>query len=361
MKRLFSLFWEFFKISFIVIGGGYAIIVVADQVFSRKKWTEEGELLAKLPLFQMVPGLIATHSAVYVGAKISGAVGAAVGVAAVALPAVGVFTIVAMGYASLPFGNGALQAAFIGLRASLIGIIAAAVLQSARKSLNSVFAWSLMLAALAAMTLGGVAAPWVLLAAMAVGVVDEDFVRSRSRKLGAVAWPLLLFLKYGLLGFGGGFVLVPMYLEDFVGTAAPYLQTGEDLFSDIMAISQMTPGPVGVNCATFFGYRLAGIPGALVASALLLLPGSLLMFLALRSLERFRESRIVCGIMRGVRPTSVSLMLVALWVFAKSSFTAPFPVVLALAVGALTFFRKLRVTVLIPASALVSVLIYYLT
>ena len=64
MRRHFQLFVEFFKISLFVIGGGYAIIAVADSVFAKKKWTEEGELLDELPVFQMLPGIIATHTAV---------------------------------------------------------------------------------------------------------------------------------------------------------------------------------------------------------------------------------------------------------------------------------------------------------
>ena len=66
MLRLALLFWEFSKISLFVIGGGYAIIAVADRTLSRRGWTEDGELLDRLPVFQMVPGLIATHTAVYV-------------------------------------------------------------------------------------------------------------------------------------------------------------------------------------------------------------------------------------------------------------------------------------------------------
>ena len=96
MKRVAALFWELFKISLFVIGGGYAIIAVADEIFAKKGWTEEGELVDRLPVFQMVPGLIATHTAVYVGNKIAGALGAAVGVVAVALPSVVIFTFVSM-------------------------------------------------------------------------------------------------------------------------------------------------------------------------------------------------------------------------------------------------------------------------
>lgn len=358
MKKLAQLFWEIFKISLLVIGGGYAIIVVADQVFARKKWTEEGELLTQLPIFQMVPGLLAAHTAVYIGAKTAGALGAAVGVLAVAVPAVGIFTFVSICYEMLPLNNPWLLSAFVGLRASLTGIIAAAVLRSAQKSLTSVFAWSLMLAALGALTLGGVAVPWVLLAAMVIGVGSAAIPERKSgQRFGAVGWPLLLFLKYGLLGFGGGFVLVPMYLEDFVGASAPYLQISENLFSNIMALAQMTPGPVGINYATFFGYRLAGIPGALIASAFILLPGSVMVYWAIKSLDRFHENRWVRGFMRGIRPTSISLMLVALWVFAKSSFVGFAPVAIALISGALIYFRKANVVLLIILSALAALVL----
>jgi chromate transporter len=110
-----------------------------------------------------------------------------------------------------------------------------------------------------------------------------------------------------------------MYIESFVGSSAPFLQITELEFSNLMALTQMTPGPIGVNGATFFGYRLAGLPGAIAASALLLLPGSLLVYAALRSLDKFSEVRVVKGILCGAKPASVALMLAALMVFASQS------------------------------------------
>ena len=316
---LFRLFWGLFRISLFVVGGGYAIAVVADDFFAKRGWTEEGEIVGRLPVFQMVPGIIATHVAVYVGSKVAGRLGAAVGVAAVALPSVVIFTAVSMGYASLPIDNPWLASAFIGLRAALAGIVAATILRGWRRNLDSAFAYAVMAGAVAAIAVFGVAVPWVLLAAMVLGLLvpeparpaDEATLRFRSSFL-----PLLLFLKYGALCFGGGFVLVPMYMQDFVGPSAAFLQISSEEFANLMALTQMTPGPIGVNGATYFGYRLCGVAGAAAASAMLLLPGSLLAFAVYRSLDRFRDSRVVRGLMRGIRPASTALMLSALWSFA---------------------------------------------
>ena len=98
MRKLIRLFYEMFSIALFVVGGGYAIIAVADETFSRKlKWTKEGELTDQLPLFQMIPGIMAGHAAVYVGRKAAGFVGSCVAVLGVALPSVVIFTLVSMG------------------------------------------------------------------------------------------------------------------------------------------------------------------------------------------------------------------------------------------------------------------------
>ena len=360
MKRLASLFWELFRISLFVIGGGYAIIAVADDVFAKRGWTEEGELVDKLPVFQMVPGLVATHTAVYVGNNVAGGLGSLVGVVAVAIPSIAIFSFVSAGYASIPLDNKWIVAAFVGLRSALTGIIAATVLRSAKKLMNP-FSAALFLLSFAALTVWGAPVWAVLLASMLVGMSSEFVPAGGGRKFQTPAWlGTLLFLKYGILCFGGGFVLVPMYIEDFVGASAPYLQISADEFSNLMALTQMTPGPIGVNGATFFGYRLAGTLGAVAASASLLLPGSFLAFLAFRSLDRFKSSRAVRGLLAGVRPASVALMSVALWAFAKMCvFDADMDIdclaVLLVAVTAFIAYRKMmNIVLLIVLCAAVS-------
>lgn len=351
MRRYLSLFWEFLKIALFVVGGGCAIIVVADEVFGRKlKWLKEGELLDHLPVFQMVPGLIAGNTAIYTGLKVAGRLGAVVALVAVALPSFLIFLGVSCGYAFLPVGNPWVESALLGLRAALTGIVFGTLMKSWRRSVVGAYGYVTVVVASALLIGCGVNVVAVLLAAMAAGVLwafgggampsrDEAScgialapLAPARRMLLAVGGLVALaavtlacgrifwtFVKFGLLGFGGGFVLVPVYLQEFVGPGAPLLQLAAEEFSNLMALTQVTPGPVSVNAATFFGYRLGGVFGGAVATAALLLPSFFLLTLALTGIERWKRSRFVQGLLWGVKPATNALMLKAGIVFAGMS------------------------------------------
>lgn len=380
MKILWILFWEMFKIALSVVGGGYAILAVADEVFSKKlKWTCEGEVIEQLPIFQMVPGIIAGNTAIYIGRKIAGLPGAIAALIGVFLPSIIVFSFVCAGYKMIPFGNVYLDAAFLGLRAALTGIIAAMIIRGWKKSVDSPLAFSVMLLALLA--IGPLKFnPAIVVAVAAVfGIIvchlSKRETLSKSRKLFSSFWLMpLIFLKYGAIAFGGGYVLVPVYIGDFVGKAAPFLQLSEREFADVMALTQMTPGPIAVNCATFFGYRLGlaemgtvpgAVLGALIATICLLIPSAILLYIALGSLEKFKSSRIVQGILTGVKPVTVSMMLNALWAFAMMSVYSggdkflglePIGLLLTLFAAVMMYLKKISVVRLIFCCAFISII-----
>ena len=384
MKKLWTLFWEMFKIALFVVGGGFAILAVADDVFAKKlKWTENGEIAMHLPVFQMVPGIIAGATAVYVGRKVAGIPGAVAAVCGVFLPSVIVFSAVSAGYAMIPFGNRFLDAAFLGLRAALSGIIAAMIVKSWKKCIaGSVPMFILVFAVVAigvlkinpALVVAVAAGFGVALKFAQTGGVSPGTGGVSPRKFRASVWALpLVFMKYGSIAFGGGYVLVPVYIADFVGKAAPFLQLSGREFADVMALTQMTPGPIAVNCATFFGYRmglesfgnLAGALGCAVAATVcLLLPGTVLLYIALNSLEKFKTSRIVQGLLSGVKPVTVAMMLNALWAFlSMSAWTVskggavcwhPVAAALAAACAAATLSGRVGVVKQIFASAAIS-------
>ena len=316
-KRLLLLFWDMFRIALFVIGGGYAIIAVADAVFSKKRKTiSEGELLGALPVFQMVPGIMAGHAAVYVGRKTAGFAGSLVALAGVALPSVLVFSAVSAGYDFVPLGNRFVEAAFTGLRASLAGIIFAMVARSWRKCVAGLEGWVLFAVAFSLLAVSKIPATWVIASAISGGVAVASAKRLKSRFNSFSLLPLVFF-KYGLIAFGGGYVLVPVYLNDFVGETAKYLSVAPEEFANVMALTQMTPGPIGINAATYFGYRMCGFPGALAATAALLVPGFAILTLVLSSLEKNRENPFLKDVFAFIRPVSMAMMCSAFVVFAK--------------------------------------------
>lgn len=133
----------------------------------------------------------------------------------------------------------------------------------------------------------------------------------------------LLFCYFGLLCFGGGNALTPLYIDHLVNEQ--HWMTLQE-FGDLTAISQMTPGPIGVNAATFFGFRRGGIPGVFVATIGLLVPSYFLVILALRSLKRWEKSFLVQGIMTGIHPATTGMILAALLIFMQMSvFSAEIP------------------------------------
>ena len=124
------------------------------------------------------------------------------------------------------------------------------------------------------------------------------------------------FLKIGLFSVGGGMATLPFLydLSEKTGwfTAAQV--------ADMLAVSESTPGPIGINMATYTGYTVAGIPGALLASVGLILPGLALVLLITAALEKFRKSRTVEGAFYALRPASVALITAAGLLVAKITF-----------------------------------------
>ena len=122
------------------------------------------------------------------------------------------------------------------------------------------------------------------------------------------------FFLIGLFTIGGGYAMLSL-IQNEVVVSHGWLT--ESAFTDIVAISQMTPGPIGVNCATYVGYdvvslasgsHLMGILGSAAATFALLLPSLLIMFLIVKFYSRFSHSTLFEGVMGWLRPTVVGLI-----------------------------------------------------
>ena len=124
----------------------------------------------------------------------------------------------------------------------------------------------------------------------------------------------LVFLIIGLFTFGGGYAMLSL-IQTQVVSAHSWLT--ESAFTDIVAISQMTPGPVGINCATYVGYEVArsaggshivGILGSMTATVAVVLPSFLIVLTIVRFYTKFKDNKIFEGVMGWLRPAVVGLI-----------------------------------------------------
>jgi chromate transporter len=130
----------------------------------------------------------------------------------------------------------------------------------------------------------------------------------------------LLFAKIGFFTFGGGYAMVPLFQDELV-TSRGLLTPAE--FADLIALAQITPGPIGLNAATYIGVQQAGIPGAIAGSLGLTIP-SLTVGLAIAiCLKVFRDSRAMAAVLAGIKPVTVGLLASAVVFFVQASCFAP--------------------------------------
>ena len=129
----------------------------------------------------------------------------------------------------------------------------------------------------------------------------------------------LEFCKVGLFAVGGGLATIP-FLSD-LGSRTGWF-TSEQL-ADMIAVSESTPGPIGVNMATYAGYTAGGVPGGIISTLGLVFPSLIIILIVSGFLNRFRESRIVDSVFYGLRAASVGLITAALLQVARIALMNP--------------------------------------
>lgn len=115
------------------------------------------------------------------------------------------------------------------------------------------------------------------------------------------------FFKIGLFAIGGGLATIP-FLYDL---AEKYEWIYPEMISDMIAVAESTPGPIGINTATYVGFSAAGIPGGIIASLSLVLPSFLIIIIISGMITRFQENLYVISVFSALRPTVTALVLVA--------------------------------------------------
>ena len=165
------------------------------------------------------------------------------------------------------------------------------------------------------------------------------------------------YLKIGLFGFGGGYAMLALIEREVV---APGWIT-KQMFTDIVAISQMTPGPIGINSATYIGYVVTGsVLGSIVPTLTVTLPSFLLVLYASHYIRRHRESTVIKGIFAGLRPVVIGLIASAALLLMNKQNFPDYTISIAICAASfcLVYFTKIHPIFIICLAGLVGLIVY---
>jgi chromate transporter len=327
----------FLKLGTIAFGGPAAHIAMMEQEFVRRRcWLTEGEFLDRLGMANLIPGPSSTEVAIFIGYTKRGWKGLLLAGCCFILPAailVAAIAAVYVRFGSLPQVGGILY----GIKPAVIAIILQALWSLARTAVKS---WWLAVIGVIAIVLSAVGvAPLAVLAI--AGIASSVAMWSKRREASALtgvpvatkfglivvsvaavaAAPVTLlrlflsFLKIGSVVFGSGYVLLAFLRTEFIQHL--HWLTEKQLI-DAVAVGQFTPGPV-FTTATFIGYVVAGIPGAVVATVGIFVPGFLLVAVSGPLLPRLRRSAVAVSVLDGVVVGSLALMAVVAWQLGRAA------------------------------------------
>ena len=317
---------SFLRLGTVAFGGPAAHIAMMEEEFVRRRaWVARADFLDMLGASNLIPGPSSTELAIHIGHQRAGWRGLAVAGICFILPAMLMVMVFAWAYAT--FGSlPEIQSGLYGVKPVIIAVILQALWGLSRAAVKNAFLAVVGLAATIA-ALAGVNVLVVLLAAGSVAIarvaISEPRLSSHPASLAfllpsgalSVAAPVslsglfLVFLKFGAVIFGSGYVLLAFLQADLV-TRLHWLSQTQLL--DAVAVGQVTPGPV-FTTATFIGYLLGGVPGAVIATIGIFLPGFLFVAASRPLIPRIRASKIAGAFLDGVNVGAVALMIAVTW------------------------------------------------
>lgn len=163
------------------------------------------------------------------------------------------------------------------------------------------------------------------------------------------------FFKIGAFSFGGGYAMLPL-IEEEVIQLNNWITTSE--FIDILAISEMTPGPIAINSATFLGYKIAGLIGSVVATFAVTLPSFIIISIIFLSINKFKDSPYVAWVFDGIRPIVVGLILAAAINIGITTLVDFQSIAIAISLFYLVTFKKLNPILAIVMAGIVGIILY---
>lgn len=331
-----GIFLAFLRLGLTAFGGPAMVAYIRDLAVKKRRWLSDESFHHGVGVCQSIPGATAMQAAAYVGLRARGPLGAAAAYVGFGLPAF--VLMVAMSAVYLRAHDvAAVVALFKGLQVIVVALVANATLGFGRSSVKG---WQdgLLAVGAAAILIRGGNPVLAIVASAALGLVlyreskegaGEGAASERGGLLGNLAAPLILLLgvtggllvlhfldhklfdlsalmlKVDLFAFGGGYASVPLMFHEVTGVRH---WMDSKTFMDGIALGQVTPGPIVIT-ATFVGYLIAGLPGALVGTVAVFSPSLIILTAVVPYFDRFRSNVLFQRGLRGALASFVGLLL----------------------------------------------------
>ncbi len=357
-KNIGELIKLFFKLGVIGFGGPAAhIAMMEEEVVNRRKWLTRQHFLDLIGAVNLIPGPNSTEMAIHIGYLRGGVSGLIAAGLSFIMPAVIITAILAWVY--MEFGRMPQAAVFLfGLKPAVISVILVAVVRLGKTAAKNVRLTVIGIAVAVSSLLGmnevvalftggivgiglfvlkdkthkgvkgwGIPLSLQLSSQMAGSWAKTTAAATAATIAGVSLWKLgLFFLKIGSVLYGSGYVLVA-FLEG--GLVKDYGWLTRQQLLDAIAIGQFTPGPV-LSTATFVGYVISGVPGAVVSTIAIFLPSFLFILLLNPLIARLRASKVMSAFLDAVNISAIGLMAAVVISLGRETLTDWRAIVIAL-------------------------------
>lgn len=393
------LFFTFLKIGAISWGGFMALVsVVQKQLVEKDKKIADEVILDSISLASVLPGPLAFNVVSYLGYFLRGIKGALVSMIAILLPSF--ILILALTYIYFIYGQlPALTNFFKGVLPAVAAIIISVAINMTRKNIKDYRQFIILVfsglclvffhsffTTMIIMAIGGISG-FLFYRSTTSNAVKTKISKSKFNARNVIlsiavisfiiliVWFLpnifrgkyfaqaalikhisLTFSGMSLTLFGGGYVIIPA-IQAIVVDGLNWLTTKE--FADAIAMGQITPGPIFIS-ATFIGYKVGGLSGAIAATLSIFFPPAFLMIFLSHFLDRIKNSNTISAIFKGLRPAVIGMIFAAAFTIGKGIEIQWPAILIFLAVLILSYRFKLNVVFLIPASGITGILLYLL-
>lgn len=349
-----EIFKVFAKLGIFAFGGPAAhVAMMEDEIVTKRKWMSKERFIDMYGFTSLIPGPNSTEMAILMGYHRGGMIGLIIAGVSFILPAVLivlVFAFIYVNYGSIPVVAGL----FDGVKPVILAIVIQALYRLSKTILSSFEKGLLFVAVLALSFLGISEIPLILIGA-SVYLLIKKLPKGKVFVVEPMSWFLvfLVFLKIGSVLYGSGYVLLSFLETEFVHR---YSAITSQTLLDAVAVGQFTPGPV-FTTATFIGYVIVGIPGAIAATIGIFLPSFLLVGLVFPWFEKLRKNPILSIVLDGVNIASIALMAAVTIKLGLSTIIDWQSAIIFFVSAGLLIKTKINSTWLILAGAIIGILL----